>query len=179
MPRPSLALALAFALAGCSTVQIDTQYKPNVDYKKYRTFAWNPVQPGPEQASEARDPAVRAFVLSTIERELTGRKFVMAAAGAVPDFYIAVHGWSRDKIDVKQYGYVYGYSGYGMYPTMGGPAVEVRQYKEGTIVIDFIDATTREMFWRGTASDTFIPGTGRDVIKDAITKLIDAYPPPR
>jgi hypothetical protein len=55
----------------------------------------------------------------------------------------------------------------------------VRQYKEGTIVIDFIDATTREMFWRGTASDTFIPGTGRDVIKDAITKLIDAYPPPR
>jgi hypothetical protein len=178
MPRSSLALALAFALAGCSTVQIDTQYKPNVDYKKYQTFAWNPIEPGPEQATEARDPAVRAYVMSTIEQVLTGRKFRKAAAGATPDFCIAVHGWSRDKIDVKQYGYVYGYSGYGMYPTMGGPAVEVRQYKEGTIVVDFIDAATHEMFWRGTASDTFIPGTGRAAIKDALVTLLDAYPPP-
>jgi hypothetical protein len=178
MPRSSLALALAFALAGCSTVQIDTQYKPNVDYKKYRTFTWNPIEPGPEQATEARDPAVRQYVLGTIEQQLTSRKFVKAAPGSTPDFYIAVHGWSRDKIDVKQYGYVYGYSGYGMYPTMGGPAVEVRQYKEGTIVVDFIDAATREMFWRGTASDTFIPGTGQAAIKEALVKLLDAYPPP-
>ncbi len=179
MPRLTLTLALAVALLGCSTVQIDTQYKPGTDYKRYQTFTWNPIEPGPEQATEARDPAIRQFVLGTIEKELTGRGFKKAAAGATPDFYIAVHGWSRDKIDVKQYGYVYGYSGYGMYPTMGGPAVEVRQYKEGSIVIDFIDATSREMFWRGTASDTFLPGTGQAAIKDAVGKLLEAYPPPR
>ena len=179
MPRFPIALALVFGLAGCSTVQIDTQYKPGTDYKKYRTFAWNPIEPGPEQATEARDPAVRQLVFSTIEKRLIDRGFRKAAPEATPDFFIAVHGWSRDKIDVKQYGYVYGYSGYGMYPTMGGPAVEVRQYKEGTIVVDFIDVTTHEMFWRGTASDTFLPGTGRDAVKDALAALLDAYPPPR
>jgi hypothetical protein len=177
MTRSFFAIALALALSACSTVQIDTQYKQGVDYKKYRTFAWNPVEPGPEQATEARDPAIRRLVLGTIEKQLTSRDFKKAADGATPDFLIAVHGWSRDKIDVKQYGYVYGYSGYGMYPTMGGPAVEVRQYKEGTIVVDFIDAATREMFWRGTASDTFIPGTGQAAIKDALGTLLDAYPP--
>jgi hypothetical protein len=179
MPRLAFAAVLAVSLAGCATVQIDTQYKRDVDYRRYQTFAWNPVEPGPEQAPEARDPEIRRLVLGTIEEQLLGRKFKRASQGATPDFFIAVHGWSRDKIEVKQYGYVYGYSGYGMYPTMGGPAIQVEQYKEGTIVIDFIDPGTKEMFWRGTASDTFLPGTGRGAVKDAIIKLLDAYPPPR
>jgi hypothetical protein len=180
MARRSLALAasLAVGLAGCSTVQIATEYKQGVDHKKYKTFAWNPVEPGPEQATDARDPAVRRVVFKAIESELARIGIKKAAPDATPDFFIAVHGWSRDKIDVKQYGYVYGYTGYGMYAT-GGPAVEVRNYKEGTIVIDFIDPTAKEMFWRGTASDTFIPGTGEGAVKEAIAKLLKAYPPPQ
>ena len=180
MARLTLALAasLAIGLAACSTVQIATEYKQGVDHKRYRTFAWNPVDPGPEQATDARDPAIRKLVFKTIEEQLTPRGFKKAAAGETPDFYIAVHGWARDKIDVKQYGYVYGYTGYGTYAT-GGPAVEVRQYREGTITIDFIDVASKEMFWRGIGSDTFIPGTGAAVVKEAISKVLDAYPPPR
>lgn len=179
MARCSFAVALAVALAGCSTVQIDTQYKRDVDFGKYRTYAWNPVEPGPEQSPEARKPDVRQFVLGAIELQLSARDFKRAAPGAAPDFLIAVHGWARDRIEVRQYGYAYGYGPFGMYPMMGGPALEVRHYKEGTIVVDFIDASTRELFWRGTASDTFIPGTGRDSIKEAIAMLLAAYPPPR
>lgn len=180
MSRLTLAFALCLAASqvGCSTVQIATEYKQGVDHKKYRTFAWNPVEPGPEQATDARDPAIRKLVFQTIEGQLASRGFKRVEAGASPDFFIAVHGWARDKIDVKQYGYVYGYTGYGTYAT-GGPAVEVRQYREGTITIDFIDAASKEMFWRGIGSDTFIPGTGAAVVKEAITKVLDAYPPPQ
>jgi Domain of unknown function (DUF4136) len=179
MARFSFAVALAVALTGCSTVQIDTQYKRDVDFGKYRAFAWNPVEPGPEQSQEARNPAIRQFVLGTIELQLSARGFQLAAPGTTPDFLIAVHGWSRDRIEVRQYGYAYGYGPYGMYPMMAGPAVEVRRYKEGTIVVDFIDAGTKELFWRGTASDTFMPGTGPDSIKEAIATLLAAYPPPK
>lgn len=177
MLRRALALAVMVGLAGCSTVQIDTQYQRGADFSKFRSFAWNPVGPGPEQASAARDPAVRQFVLATLERQLLARGLVRAAPGATPDFYVAVHGWARDRIQVRQYGYAYGH-GYGAYPATVGPALEVREYKRGTILVDFIDAGTREMFWRGAATDTFVPGTGRAAIEEAIAKLLDAYPPP-
>jgi hypothetical protein len=176
MSRFLLSLGLAVALAGCSTMQIASQFAQNADFKKYHTFAWNPVDPGPEQATDARDPAIRKLIFGTIEQELAPRGFKKAEPGAMPDFFIAVHGWARDKIEVKQYGYVYGTTAYGY---VAGPSIEVNQNREGTLVIDFIDAGTKEMFWRGTASDTFTPETNRAAIKEAVVKLIDAYPPTR
>ncbi len=63
-------VALAAALAACSSLKVATQYDPAAPYASYRTYAWNPAAPGPEQAAAIRDPAVKAQVVAALDREL-------------------------------------------------------------------------------------------------------------
>jgi hypothetical protein len=60
-----------------------------------------------------------------------------------------------------------------------GPAVDVAQYTEATLTVEFVDAKTRKVFWRGIAADTF--GSASEAergIDEAVRKMLEAYPPP-
>jgi Domain of unknown function (DUF4136) len=183
MTRTALAAALSLTLAGCATLKIDTEYVEGADFKKYRSFSFLTLQPGPEQAPVIRDAQVRERIRFFVARELLKRGFVQAPEGVLPDFFIAMHGWSGDQIAIDQYGYGYG-AGFG-YPAGGAvmvstaPAVQARSYRSGTLILDFVDATSREMFWRGTGSDSVSPEQGPAALEEAIVTIIDAYPPGR
>ena len=182
MTRTALAAALSLTLAGCATLKIDTEYVEGADFKKYRTFTFLTMEPGPEQAPLIRDPQVRERIRFFVQRELLKRGFIHAPEGELPDFFVAMHGWAGDQIRVDQYGYGYG-AGFG-YPYGGAvvttaPAVSVRTYRSGTLILDFVDARSREMFWRGTGSDSVSPDQGPAALEQAIVKLIEAYPPGR
>jgi hypothetical protein len=173
-------LVLAAAAAGCSSMQIRTEYDTAAQFKDYRTYAWVAAAPGPEEAPAIRDPQVYARVVEAVEREMARKGLVRAPPETTPDFLVSVHGWSRNRIDVVNYGYAYGGSyAYGPYPAAGAvPITEVREYTEGTLLLDFVDATTKKLVWRGTATDTITsPGSVRETIDTAARKLLDAYPP--
>jgi hypothetical protein len=54
-------------------------------------------------------------------------------------------------------------------------SVNVNQVTEGTLVVVFVDAATRQEVWRGFASGTINPkDLDRDVNK-AVTKLIQKF----
>jgi hypothetical protein len=183
MTRTALAAALSLTLAGCATLKIDTEYVEGADFKKYRSFSFLTMQPGPEEAPVIRDPQVRERIRFLVQRELLKRGFVQAPEGVLPDFFVAMHGWAGDQIAIDQYGYGYG-AGFG-YPAGGAvmvstaPAVQVRAYRSGTLILDFVDGTSREMFWRGTGSDSVSPDRAPAALEEAIVKIIDAYPPGR
>jgi len=59
------------------------------------------------------------------------------------------------------------------------PAVEVRQYRDGTLIIDLVDARSKQMIWRGTATDTFSPGMEAQKAAEAVSKTLAEYPPPK
>jgi hypothetical protein len=91
-----------------------------------------------------------------------------------PTFLVAIHGGVEDKVNVSSYGYYYGYRGY-----WGGPHLDVHQYQEGTLVIDLIDAQTKELFWRGWASQV-VDQTDDPTrkINEAVAKILANFPPP-
>ncbi len=180
--RRSSLLWLAAALAGCSSVKINTQYDPAAPYPTYRTYAWLATAPGAEQAAPIRDPAIRQLVVSAIDRELARKGMVRTTPDANPDFFVSVLGWAQSRIEVTNYGYAYGgayvYGPYGPNPTVV-PAVGVSQYTDGTLLLDFVDARSRKLFWRGIATDTIASGANvKDSIDAVARKLLDAYPPP-
>jgi hypothetical protein len=183
MIRNALLAVLALSLAGCATLKVETEYVEGADFKKYRSFTFLSVDPGPEQAPAIRDPQVRERIRYFVARELLKRRFVQAPEGVLPDFLIAIHGWAQDQIAIDQYGYGYG-AGFG-YPYGGAvvvssaPAVQVRAYRSGTLILDFVDARSREMFWRGTGSDTVSPDQGPAALENAVVKIIESYPPGR
>jgi hypothetical protein len=177
-------LALAAALAGCSSLKVNTQYDAAAPYASYKTYAWNPAPPGPEQAPAIRNPLVRDRVVADVNRELAKKGLAQVAPDANPDFLVSVHGWAQSRVEVTNYGYSYGYGyayGPGPYRAMPtGPAVEVNSYTDGTMLVDLVDAKAKKLVWRGTASDTF---TSPDVnavtriIDDAVAQLFENYPP--
>jgi len=171
-------LTLAFALAACSSMKVQTEYDRAADFKGYRTYAWILQQPGPEQAAAARDPSIREAVIGSIDRAMAAKGMTRTEPDRSPDLLVAVHGWATDRIDVRSYGYSYAGTPYGFQPSMVSPAIEVRQYRDGTLIIDLIDARTKKMVWRGTATDTFKPGAEVPTVSKAIEKTLAEYPPP-
>ncbi|BDG05606.1 DUF4136 domain-containing protein [Anaeromyxobacter oryzae] len=174
-------LAVAAALAGCSTVKINTQYDPATPFSEYRTYAWITTAPGAEQAAPVRNPAVRAMIVTAIDREMAKRGLLLAAPDKEPDFLVSVLGWSHSRIEVTNYGYAYGgayvYGPYGPSP-VAVPVADVAEYTDGTLLLDFVDAKTHKLFWRGTATDTVTSTANvKDTIDDAVRHLLEAYPP--
>ncbi|HTO97576.1 MAG TPA: DUF4136 domain-containing protein [Myxococcales bacterium] len=179
MPRARAVLAVAMAAAACSSVKVQSEWDRAANFKGYKTYAWITQQPGPEQAPPARDPRIREAAISHVNAALKSKGLALVESGQSPDLLVAVHGWAVNRIDVRSYGYAYGPSPYyGMYPTLATGGVDVRQYRDGTLIIDLIDSGTHQMVWRGTATDTFDPGAEAKTVANAIDKTLDQYPPP-
>ena len=179
MARTGRLIATALAFAACSSMKVQTEYDKTTNFRNYRTYAWITQQPGPEQAAAARDPRVREAVIKTIDASLASKGLTKANPDQNPDLLVAVHGWAVNRIDVQTYGYTYAATPYGFYPAMARPAVDVRQYTDGTLLIDLIDAASHQMVWRGSATDSLSPGENiAKAAAEAAEKTLKEYPPP-
>ena len=96
----------------------------------------------------------------------------MRASTSTPDLLVAYHLGIKDKIDVSSWGY-----GYGRWGGWGGGNLDVRQYKEGTMIIDLVDASTRELVWRGIGKGVVGSGSPETKIREAVTEILSNYPP--
>jgi hypothetical protein len=178
----ALPTVLVAAVLGCagSQVSVQTEFDPKADLASYRTWAWIASPPGPEQAPAARNPLVRGWIVQAIERELSAKGLQKVDLGASPSFLVAIHGYARTRIEVQQYGYTYGYGPYGFYPAPVGVMTDVREYREGTLLIDFVDAGTKSLIWRGTATATLASDApSQREIDVAVKDVLATYPPPR
>ena len=174
-------LAAAAVLAGCSTLKVKTQFDPSAPYPTYKTYAWLATQPGQEQAAAIRNPAVHTLVVDAVDREMKRKGFVRTTPDQNPDFYVSVIGWGQNRVEITNYGYAY--SGAYMYGPWGpaavaSPVAEVNQYTDGTLILDFVDAKSKKLFWRGTATDTLTtPEQVPNVVDGAVQKLLEQDPP--
>ncbi len=169
------AMALSVTLSGCSGVEVRTQYDPTAEYPRYRSYAWLATAPGVEQAAAVRDPAVRALVIGAVDRELARKGLARTTPDAGPDFLVSVVGLSRDRVEVREYGYAPSYL---VGPGWAAPVAEVARYTEGTLLLDFVDAGTRRLFWRGTAAGALDATTDlQRTVDDAVRRMLEAFPP--
>ena len=181
MNSPARLIPLALALAGCATgAKIQTQFDPKAPYPTYKTYAWLATDPGQEQAAAVRNPQVRQMIVGAIDRELQRKGLTRVTPDEKPDLFVSVIGWGQQRVDVTTYGYAYGgayvYGGYG--PGYAVPVTSVQEYTDGTLILDLVDAKTRQLVWRGTAADTISnPSAIGQIIDEAVQKLLAAYPP--
>lgn len=70
----------------------------------------------------------------------------------------------------------YAYNNYFTIPRISGTNIEQVSYKEGTMVIDFIDRRTNEIIWRGTASDKITPRNFEEQIKNNVNTIFGKLP---
>jgi len=169
---------LVVLLAGCSSVSTSYDFDPGTDFSKLESYAWLPA-PKREQSNDL----VLARIQRATDRELAAKGYAPAKSGA--DFLIAAHMGSRQRLQVTDWGYSYGmgYGHGGYYGRYAGPgSIEVYEYEEGSIVLDFIDGKTRKLIWRGVATAA-VPESPKPeqidkLVNEAISKVLEKFPPP-
>jgi len=168
-------------IASCSSSsKVKYDYDPEVNFVSLKTFDWMK-QPassgGGVKAALARNTLLDKRIKNAVNRQLTAKGLKQDSSN--PDFVIAYHVGVEDKVDVRDWGYTYAIRG--RYWGVRTRGVEVHQYKEGTLILDFVDAKTMELLWRaagsGAAKENPTPKEVEKSINKAIAKFLENFPP--
>jgi hypothetical protein len=167
-------LIVMMAGFGCSGIKIDVEFDPEIDFAQYKTYRWA----RQKQQVMPRRPTDIAFMDKRIKYEadsiLAMKGYVKAKHDDEAEFLVAYFLTAEDRVNVTYYGY--GYGGYGWGPH-GGYASTYR-YKEGTLVMDIVDAAEMELVWRGWAStDIHSREEAHYMIPRAVRETLKRFPP--
>jgi hypothetical protein len=167
-----LIAALTMGLIGCSSMRVSIDYDQQANFAKYKKFGWIKKKPNLPPRKHHRRSLVERQLKSAVERELLLKGY-QKAIGDKPDLLIAFHIGAQDRVDVTHYGYRYGYRGH-----RWGTYTEVEKYKEGTLILDFVDPQLEELIWRGTAVGAIhYPETVGQKMEEAVEKMLKNFPP--
>ncbi len=145
----SIVTIIILALVGCSSLKVTTDFDPSQDFNSYKTYRWATTEEANPNDALAQNPLVKKRVIAGIDKALQDKGFVLVEKGSGPDFVVITHAGVKEKMNVTQTG---GYRGYGWYDPWWGPyggSTHVSYYEEGSLVIDIIDWTEKELSWRG------------------------------
>lgn len=188
--------ALLMGLAACSRIPVSTDYREGWAPAAGASFAWLPPKEGAPSNPLYDNDLVRARVQGAVNDALQARGLQQAANQAEADLLVAYHVVEEEKIDVDTF-----HSWYGYYPCWGcysgfGPAyahrygfgygypgtdVWVREYTQGTLVIDLVDAESRQLVWRGVAKRRLphleTPTEREAYIRETVAAILRDFPP--
>lgn len=177
-----IALSALLLLAGCGTsISTNYDYDVNARFADYKTFDW---QPGPEVAPGNANQARQSNDLLD-KRIKTNVEAVLKDQGMTrntntPDIRIVYYTGVKDKVQVTDWGYRYSDAYWGW----GGRDIDVYNYEEGTLIIDFIDVATTQLVWRGAGKVAIDSGGGGakaddELVRKVVGKILSKYPPQR
>jgi hypothetical protein len=176
-------LILAFSLSACNAFKVQTDHDSTADFSAFRTFAFGGVA-DVNKGGIYDNSLMQKRIESAVARELTTKGLRQVGVDDHPDLMVNYWVSVLDKQRLESGGTSVGvargpYGGYGWGAGYGGGVTTV-DYKEGTLILDLIEPTKKQLVWRAT-----IVGTLQDSTKDnvelgneAIAKAFQDYPPP-
>jgi hypothetical protein len=181
---------LVGALAACSGIQTRTNFDPSAvqALESYRTYSWLPMKEGAD--TRIYNSIIQSRVRLAVDRELAERGYRLVDENQKPDFKLGWHGAIDKRVDVDVINNFYGYRwdpwfdpffGPVAYGGAGAPTATVREYREGTLILDVVDAKSNNLVWRGTAETTLADNMNakksQKLIDNAVEKILKDFPP--
>lgn len=170
---------VSFALTGCASISVTSDYDPSTDFSTLKSYRWLETNKQGELMQTSQLVYKRVQVATD---EVLASKGYRLIADGTPDFFVAIHGGTKDKINVTDWGYSYGayWGPYGPY----GRNVDVSYYTEATLFVDIVKnvADKVELIWRGAGTgvvrgDDPTPEERDARIKDAVSQILEDFPP--
>mgnify|MGYP005990301995 CR=1 FL=1 len=168
-----LLLVLSIFVSSCSTVKVATDYDSEVNFNQYKSYAF--YKPGIDKADISDLDKKR--ILRAIESEMNAKGYTKSSN---PDILVSIFTKSREKVNINQSNNFYGYFGYRPWFNNLNRDVNVSQYTEGTLFIDFIDKQKKELVWQGIGTGALKMGSKEkkdERIKEFVKEIISKYPP--
>lgn len=167
---------MGLATAGCSSVRTSYDFAPRTDFASWRTYAWYPTEGIASGDLRFDNTLFRRRIEAAVDRDLGSRGFVrLEDEDASPDFYVNFHLSTDQRLDVRTLnrGYRPGpwQRGWGRsgWDGVGWTETRITEIAEGTLAIDFVDASAGQLAWRGTGTRRLT----RDPSPDRITRQVD------
>ncbi|MBC7693574.1 MAG: DUF4136 domain-containing protein [Methylotenera sp.] len=176
-------LTLSGMLTGCSTLDVHSDHDPSADFSKYRTYSWAPTPAGQEPSDSSGVPSglVEKRIRGAADSLLPAKGLTPAAAGQEGDVVLHDRITQKEKVQSSNVGVGVGLGfGYGPWSGFGAgyPGGSTYQYTQGTVVLDFVEAKSKTLVWRGSATDAASsPEDSPGKIREAVTKILEKYPP--
>jgi len=169
-----LLIILLGIIFACSTTSYRHDYDRDTNFEEYRSFSLYEARIKRDPLSA--NPFLKKRFLNAIAKELGSKRYLQSEQENI-DFVVVVHGGAKEKIQVMDWG------GYWYNPWWGshGRRVDVSRYKEGTLVIDIVDAGRKELVWRGMATSILDEKSSIEKeqkrIEDIVKKILEPFPP--
>lgn len=169
LPQIICLICLGIFAASCSGIRVQSDFDPNTNFAGLKTYDWMPV---PEDLGI--NDLDLARLKKAVDSQMAGKGYPLSSED--PDFRIAVHFSSENKVSVSNTGYGYYYDGF-----YGSTGVRTYEYEEGTLVLDFVDKDSKTLFWRGAATgelqDLKTPERREKEINEVVEKILKRFPP--
>lgn len=170
-------------LVGCTGVSVSTDYDNSRQFNNLSTYAWME-----SKQKLVVDPLVNNDLMNrrihrAVEASLLAQGYTKASGDESADFFVTYHVSAEDKLSVDSF-----HASYGYYPCWGcygfghrfGHETVVRQYKQGTFMVDVVDPASEQLIWRGVAGRKLNSGSPdeRDAyVREIVSAILAHFPP--
>jgi hypothetical protein len=175
---PFVLIAMMFVLAvNASAQQAKTDYDRNANFGQYKTYFWANVK--------TQDPLLVERIKSAVNSALAAKGW--SQVESVGDVSIVAIAMTRDQQTLNtfydNFGGGWGWRRFGGGGFGGGGFGEstttTQTYKVGTLVVDLFDTKTKQLIWRGAASDTLSNNSDKNIknLDKGVDKMFKHFPP--
>ncbi len=168
-----LSLILIITSTSCVTVRVASDYDKQANFNTYKSFAF--YKPGIDKAEISDLDKKR--ILRAIEADMTAKGFTKSAT---PDVLISIFTKTKENVNVYQnnFGWGYGWAWNPWYWGVGGYHTVTRD-TQGTLYIDLIDASKKELVWQGMGTSALTNDTNRkqEKMNEIVGAILEKYPP--
>jgi hypothetical protein len=168
------ALATLWTFLG---VRVGQDFEYQTDFSRYKSFDWAAVPQENTGDSTRGSPFIKQRVHGAVEGFLVKNGYIKSPDGKA-DFLVATRLTVVKKVEVDR-----SWDGGPGFRHFGDSAFETRidEYDEGTVIIDFLDAASQRLFWRGTGTRRInlsaSPQESADTINKWVSEILKQYPP--
>ena len=163
MLRFVLALIFIICVTGCSSITIDDDFFNTADLTSYKTFDWIPRPHAILIVKEGRGQ-VEKLLKESVNEQLTARGLSQKADN--PDLLIS-YLVGAELINADDFSDKVGER-------------TAQPYSEGAILLDFVDAKTRELLWRvaafGLEDRSPTPEKDKEIIEKTVERMFKKFP---
>ncbi len=182
-----LLAAAALLVAACSSVPVSTDYDPEWQLKPSATYAWLPPQKKLVSNPAVDNDLFARRMTRAIDEQMRAKGLVQGDVDSA-DILVTYHVTQETRLDVDTFRTNYGYypcwggcwgPGWGG-AAWGGSDVWVREYTAGTLMVDVVDAKSRELRWRGVSERRVpnfkTPQEREAFVRETVTAIFQKFP---
>jgi hypothetical protein len=150
--------------------QVKTDYDRAANFGQYKTYSWEQVK--------TQNPLDVDRIKSAVNAALIAKGWTQVDSGGDVSVVAMEITHNQQTLNTFYDGFGGGWRWRG-FGGMGEATTTTETYKVGTLVVDLFDAKTKELVWRGNASDTLSNNSNKNIqnLDKDVEKMFKQFPP--